>query len=271
MKGRVGRQLTTIIIREPAKWNRLKTDAIEAAARDQWGGLHSMMIALLVAGLPSELGPLHTRYIERLEQVQGRNLADRTSIDRFKRVRSRATGEGLAPLTWAYVAGVTMMGTLNRGICLEIVSSTSIGYKARGHVRTMLERYAPRFSSDAFAADYIEAARKVLLAGMTHHPMSFEAYLIGCIQAKSIDALNATYDDVLRFSKGPDSLLQPLKRGFLDETKGVVYYDFIPIRRTAWCKFQGPAQLPSYVRPFHWRFCVLSWLLWLDKPLQTAR
>lgn len=230
------KQVTTMVFQRPQEWEPLLTDAVEAAARDQWLGLYKIMVSLLMAGLPSEVEPLFDRYTKRVGEVQGRDPTKLGSPDRAERVAARPTGQGLGYIGLAYIGSRTMTDNFDTDACMRLLIYGPHLNSLSFHDIVKLARPIEHASG---TQDFLPALKinltRFKTAFFCYHPLALERRLSELAKAGSLDMINRLYKSVLRNSVGPNRLLHTKYE--VEERDGRRYYTVVPLTDYIWSQY----------------------------------
>lgn len=220
-----------LVLQRPREWEAALAEAVEAAARDEWHGLYFATAALLRAGMPSEIPEIYDRYLERLADVQGRKKEDLQSPNRLKRVAARPTGNGLRPMTYCYLAAITVMQKVNGSTLARVCDLGDILTGSAREVSTLSRIVSPD-DTGQFQAQLARTFDLVSLVLMCFHSKALGRRLSVLIRQDAHDTILSLFRQILDASIGADRVLQPVYT--VERVGSLRFYNCMPLSSHTW-------------------------------------
>lgn len=207
-RSRAGASIARTIDRDPILYGSLASMAIQAAIRDHWRGLYTLLIALIGAGRPMQVLQAHNRFRDGLSDIQGKIKKHLHSFNRAKRLAARVSSEATKPLATVNIAALSMLNKVDAEHVVPMFGTTDdwreVDDEARLAVGRAL-RMAP--NSKELLEGYYSAIKRFLFAMLIFHPQAFVEQLQGLIARSHRTYLENLYEQILENSIGDGKLL----------------------------------------------------------------
>lgn len=228
--------------RQADKYHRLKEDALDAAAHDEYQGLNHLMLALIKLHRGQEVIDLFNEYLRRMRIVQNKPQHVVFSHDRAERVASRLNGRGLKPLTYAYMAAcVTERKIDTAHLLVTLTSNIRLIGNLVADTRDLKSLLLSMPYGQQTFDELLQALWDLNLVKLCWHPVTLKRWITVLEKQNRKNDLIELYNRVMAMSIGPKRIITPVPLGdsafkFFDEVIPLVadHWDaFLQAFRTA--------------------------------------